>query len=80
MFRLIGFVLLPVIAVSIVWPDAPQWLLTAILIGMIALVVTGWLRGALVLKCPACGKRVKIGYTTCHHCGYAAPSQTESPG
>ena len=25
-----------------------------------------------VLKCPACLKRVKLGASTCHHCGYTA--------
>jgi hypothetical protein len=25
--------------------------------------------GGMKLRCPKCGKRIKLGYTTCHHCG-----------
>lgn len=25
--------------------------------------------GGMKLRCPNCGKRIKLGYTTCHHCG-----------
>lgn len=35
-----------------------------------------WLGNVLdddkVTECPHCGKRVKYGYTTCHHCGKVA--------
>lgn len=24
-----------------------------------------------MVRCDACGKRVKMGYSTCHHCGYS---------
>jgi hypothetical protein len=29
-----------------------------------------------VLYCPHCRKRVKIGATSCHHCGRTVVSQT----
>lgn len=69
MFRLILFALMPVFVVAIVWPDAPSWLLQGMLVGMAALIALAWFRGTLILKCPYCGKRVKIGYSACHHCG-----------
>lgn len=37
--------------------------------GVLGLIVLGMFSGGIVLKCPYCHKRVKIGATTCHHCG-----------
>jgi hypothetical protein len=33
------------------------------------LVIGAYTVGGLKLRCPACGKRIKLGYTSCHHCG-----------
>lgn len=63
----------------IAWDDAPRgaiWAGWAIGAGLLAF---GWWRGALVLKCPHCFKRVKIGAQTCHHCGKTV-TNTAAPG
>lgn len=67
--RVIAFAAIVPLLIVLLWDDAPQW---AILVGWGiggALVLAMYVQGNLVLKCPNCGKRVKIGYTTCHHCG-----------
>jgi hypothetical protein len=35
------------------------------------LMIYAYTFGGFKLKCPACGKRIKLGYTSCHHCGRA---------
>lgn len=39
------------------------------IVGTVALFAWSLLSGRSALKCPNCGKRVKLGYSTCHHCG-----------
>ena len=46
---------------GLVWP---------LFIGILVMYVVGRLAGTTgPLKCPYCRKRVKLGATTCHHCG-----------
>lgn len=35
--------------------------------------------GGLKLRCPSCGKRVKLGYDTCHHCGRVVSARRAEP-
>lgn len=70
MLRLIGFVILFPLLLVILWEDAPQWAIIGAWIVGGLVVVTPYLTGQLALKCPQCGKRIKVGYSTCHHCGY----------
>jgi hypothetical protein len=53
---------------ELVWKPlvAPAFFLGAV--GTYALAV---LNPANVMRCPHCGKRAKMGTSTCHHCGRA---------
>lgn len=33
------------------------------------LAIAAYTVGGMKLRCSKCGKRIKIGYSTCHHCG-----------
>ena len=69
MLRLVAVAGLAPLLVVIAWPDAPDWLILAGW-GVGALLLLGvYRRGRLVLSCPYCGKRVKVGASHCHHCG-----------
>lgn len=79
MIRLLFFAALPPLLIAIVWDDAPRaaiWAGWAVGAGMLAFA---WWRGGLVLKCPQCFKRVKLGAQVCHHCG-ATVTNTSAPG
>lgn len=79
MIRLILFAGIPAFLIALLWDDAPKW---AILGGWAAggaLLAFGAYRGRLVLTCPYCFKRVKIGAQTCHHCGQVV-TNTAAPG
>lgn len=39
-------------------------------------VIYAYSAGGLKTRCPACRKRVKIGATTCHHCGRAVADRS----
>jgi hypothetical protein len=56
------------VLVGMKWPDAtmPAVWTTAGVLYIIAIFNDGQM-----IKCAACGKRVKLGATTCHHCGYS---------
>lgn len=69
MLRVFGFVFLFPLIVVLLWEDAPEWAIWAGWGIGAAVIGLAYLQGNLVLKCPNCGKRVKLGYTTCHHCG-----------
>jgi hypothetical protein len=71
MIRLFFFAFMFPFVIVLVWDDAPRWAIWAGWAIGGAVLLLMYLRGNLVLKCPNCGKRVKIGYTTCHHCGAA---------
>lgn len=71
MLRVIGFVFLFPFLIVLLWDDAPEWAIWAGWGIGAAVVALMYLQGNLVLKCPNCGKRVKLGFTTCHHCGAA---------
>jgi len=43
-------------------------------IGLLA--VAAYTVGGLKLRCSHCGKRIKVGYQTCHHCGATFGAQT----
>lgn len=39
------------------------------IVGTVAFFAWALLSGRTALTCPSCGKRVKLGYSVCHHCG-----------
>lgn len=54
---------------GMIWPAATM----PVVWGSAALVYLGIVvNDEQMVKCAACRKRVKIGATTCHHCGYSA--------
>lgn len=74
MIRLAFLVFLFPLVLVLVWDDAPRWaILGAWIVGAL-IVIAPYVTGQLALRCPACGKRIKVGYTTCHHCGHAITS------
>lgn len=79
MIRLIFFAALPPLLLVLLWDDAPDGLILAAWGAGAALLAFGWWRGKLVLTCPYCFKRVKIGAQTCHHCGQVV-TNTAAPG
>lgn len=42
------------------------------IVPLAVLAVFAYGSGAAHLKCPACGKRIKLGYKACHHCSWSA--------
>lgn len=80
MFRVVGFALLVGIAASIVSGGNSTVVLIA-MVGTVALFVWALVSGRTALRCPNCGKRVKLGYATCHHCGaqVATPRPVGAP-
>lgn len=79
MIRLLAVAAMPPLLIVLAWENAPEaaiWAGWVIGAGILAL---GWWRGTLVLKCPYCGKRVKIGAQVCHHCGRTV-TNTSAPG
>ena len=68
MFRIVGFAFLVAIVASIV-SNGNGTVVAIAFFGVLALFVFSLVTGRTVLKCPNCGKRVKLGYSTCHHCG-----------
>lgn len=40
------------------------------------LAVGAYTVGGMKLRCSHCGKRIKLGYTTCHHCGASFGART----
>ena len=70
MIRVVGFAFLVTFAVSLLTRgNAPPAVLMLVFVGTLALVSIAVLTGRTPLRCPHCGKRVKIGSTVCHHCG-----------
>jgi hypothetical protein len=65
MIRLVVFVVVGG-AVFAAILHVPFWLTGGVLV---VIVVAAAASGVLVLRCPACRKRVKLGATVCHHCG-----------
>lgn len=59
------------VLVSLVWPGVGYWLMWLIAAATYALAVWGGGEGGQMVKCDACHKRVKLGASTCHHCGYS---------
>jgi len=80
MFRVVGLALLVGIAASIVSGGNSTVVLIA-MVGTVALFVWALVSGRTALRCPNCGKRVKLGYSTCHHCGaqVATPRSIGAP-
>jgi hypothetical protein len=56
------------VLVGLAWPAAIG---PVLVIAFLVVYLARVLNPAQMLKCDACGKRVKMGYTTCHHCGYS---------
>lgn len=75
MIRLLLVSLGAPVAVALLWTDAPQWAIVGSWVAALALIGFAYTSGGLALKCPACGKRVKVGETHCHHCGRDVRSQ-----
>lgn len=65
MIRLFVFVVIGA-AVFAAILHVPFWLVAGVLVVFVAAAAAS---GRLVLRCPACRKRVKLGATACHHCG-----------
>ena len=57
------------VLVGQVWPAATMPTMWVIAIG--SWVLSVWFNTGQMVKCDACGKRVKMGFDRCHHCGYA---------
>jgi hypothetical protein len=72
-FRVIGLALVGAVLVSLLLSPISEGLGTTIGVVVFFLI---WAMAAantdLVLYCPHCRKRVKIGADVCHHCGRSA--------
>lgn len=68
MLRVVGLAFVAAVVASIA-SDGNQVVIGIAFFGVVALVAWSLLSGRTALRCPACGKRVKLGYSTCHHCG-----------
>lgn len=68
MLRIVGLAFVAAVIASIV-SDGNQVVIGIAFFGVVVLFAWSLLSGRTALKCPACGKRVKLGYPTCHHCG-----------
>lgn len=53
------------VLVGMKWPAATMPTVWTTAAGLYAVM-----NDAQVIKCADCGKRVKLGADTCHHCGY----------
>ena len=71
MFRVIGFAFLFAVFVSFL-THGNQIAIALSFFGVLALAIYPLVTGRTALRCQHCGKRVKLGYTTCHHCGQPA--------
>ena len=73
--RVIGLSLLAGIGayvlVALVFPSAGFWVMWLIAAATYALAVWGGGDNTQMIRCDACGKRVKLGAERCHHCGYS---------
>lgn len=63
LFVLIGSAVLAAILHVNVW---------IVLVPVGLLMIATYATGAMKLRCPNCGKRIKIGYKACHHCGWTS--------
>ena len=60
------------VLVQLAWSGVGFWLMWLVAAGTYALAVWGGGSGeGQMVKCDACGKRVKMGSERCHHCGYS---------
>lgn len=67
MFRVAGFALVVAVVASLV-SGGNQYVILVAFFGTVAAFAWALLSGRTALRCPNCGKRVKLGYSTCHHC------------
>lgn len=65
MLRVIGFLIVGAVLFGAVTGWSP-WIFI-VPVGLLA--IAAYTVAGMKLRCPACGKRIKLGYTTCHHCG-----------
>ena len=56
---------------SFVWSGTPLAVMWTAAAAVYVMAVTN---DEQMLRCDACGKRVKLGAVRCHHCGYLANS------
>lgn len=72
-----GFItgMIPAVLLSLIW-DQLGWSIWFFTPVITLIIVYNYCLEAPVY-CPACGKRVKLRHSVCHHCGYnsAAPAQ-----
>ena len=71
--------LIPIL-IGLTWNDAPTWVIQAAFIGSLVVIVGGLLTNRVALKCPYCGKRVKLFSSHCHHCGRQVTNLEDEPG
>lgn len=57
------------VLVGMAWPGATMPTVWIVAVG--AWVAAVWFNTGQMVKCDACGKRVKMGFDRCHHCGYS---------
>ena len=68
MFRLAVLACFFPLVLWLAWRDVPSWAVVCTWTLAFAFLALAS-RGRSTLKCPYCGKGVKIGATHCHHCG-----------
>ena len=56
------------VVVGLVWHGVGMWLTWVAATGV---PLTAVFNDEQLVHCDVCGKRVKMGYATCHHCGYS---------
>lgn len=59
------------VLVSLVWHGVGFWLMWVAAGLAYAIAV---LNDEQMIRCEACGRRVKLGYNRCQHCGYHSPA------
>lgn len=65
MIRVAFFVLVGAVLFVAVTGVSPWFFIVPV--GLLA--VAAYTVGGLKLRCSHCGKRIKVGYSRCHHCG-----------
>ena len=68
MLRVAGLAVAMAIGASIV-SGGNEVVVRVAFFGSLGLIIFMLVTGRARLRCPFCGKRVKIGYQVCHHCG-----------
>lgn len=56
------------VVVGLAWPAATMPVMWVVAAGTYVLAV---MNHEQAIRCASCGKRIKLGYNRCHHCGQA---------